>query len=332
MKKRLYINALLTSPLIAVYGVSPFYIFEKVSFYDVSRMAIGLTVLMLVFWGINIFLLHKITEEKNLLRYILSFSIVFFIQILFKFLGQFTQTVTVVSETGNKYFIYPLIVTFAINTIILIICHSITLEKKKKDADNEIEQLKIGQLEAEKQMLIQQLQPHFLFNSPSVLKSLIQDDKAEAENYTMKLSDFLRYSVQSHNKDVVTLAEELQFTNDYIELQKVRFDDSFNCKIDLPNEILTQQMPVYALQTLVENAFKHNYFTAKKPLNIHIFYENDKIVVSNNKILNSMSEKMGTGLANLNRRYELILGKDIEVLETEQSFRVTIPLIWIQYL
>ena len=84
---------------------------------------------------------------------------------------------------------------------------------------------------------------------------------------------------------------------------------------------------MYALQTLVENAFKHNYFTAKKPLNIHIFYENDKIVVSNNKILNPMSEKMGTGLVNLNRRYELILGKGIEVKETEQSFKVAIPLI-----
>lgn len=269
--------------------------------------------------------MFKISENKRWLRYLLSYLSVFILQFLFSLLGNIVPSV--VSETGYKYMTYPFIATVVVNTIILIICHSIALGKKRKEADSEIEQLKIEKLEAEKQVLMRQLQPHFLFNSLSVLKSLIQDDRTEAQNYTMKLSDFLRYSVQSQKSDVVTLAEELQFTKDYIELQKVRFDDSFTCIIEIPNFVFAQHIPVFALQTLVENAFKHNHFTTKKPLNIHISYENHAIVVSNNNLLNPISEKMETGLTNLNRRYELIVGKGIEVIETEEAFCVAIPLI-----
>ena len=182
-------------------------------------------------------------------------------------------------------------------------------------------------MEAQKQVLMQQLNPHFLFNALSVLKSLIKEDADVAEDYSIKLSDFLRYSVESHKTELVRLSDELKFVKDYIELQKVRFENAFNFTLHIPNDKLNDKIPVFALQTLIENAFKHNYFTEKKPLNIHISYENEKIVVSNNKLLNKMAEKTETGLTNLNRRYELITGKVIEVIETEEAFCVKIPLI-----
>ncbi|WP_106602940.1 histidine kinase [Chitinophaga ginsengisoli] len=71
-------------------------------------------------------------------------------------------------------------------------------------------------MEAQKQVLLQQLQPHFLFNTLSVLKSLIKDNPDEAENYSINLSEFLRYSIQVHKNGLVSVEEELKFTNDYI--------------------------------------------------------------------------------------------------------------------
>ena len=266
MKKRLFEYALLSSPIIAVYGISPLYIFDKISLHNAILLVFGLTIHVFIFWLINIVLHHKISYDRKWLIYILSFVIVFLVQIPKIFIDHNLPFLSMI----DKFIVYPIINTVAINTIILIICNSVVLEEKKKSAEIEIEQLQVEKLEAQKQILIQQLQPHFLFNSLSVLKSLIKENADTAEEYTIKLSEFLRYSIESHKEDVVLLRNELQFVSDYIELQKVRFEDSFVFEVDIPDAILNHKMPVFALQTLVENAFKHNHFTEIRPLSISV--------------------------------------------------------------
>ena len=323
MKKRLLTYALLTSPILALYGISPVYIFNLLPLQDAALLFVGLTISFFIFWLINIYLITKVQFKQKRSLYLVSFGITYLMQLPRVFIAPPSPF----KSSIEQFFVYPLIMVGAINAIILIICNSLITEQEKKDAEVEIEKLKVQNLEAQKQVLMQQLNPHFLFNALSVLKSLIKEDADVAEDYSIKLSDFLRYSVESHKTELVRLSDELKFVKDYIELQKVRFENAFNFTLHIPNDKLNDKIPVFALQTLIENAFKHNYFTEKKPLNIHISYENEKIVVSNNKLLNKMAEKTETGLTNLNRRYELITGKVIEVIETEEAFCVKIPLI-----
>jgi LytS/YehU family sensor histidine kinase len=226
-----------------------------------------------------------------------------------------------------SFIFYPLTATFAINAIILVIIRSVILEERKDIAETEIQKLRVSNLEAQKQVLLQQLHPHFLFNALSTLKSLVREDPEEAENYTIKLSEFLRYSIQAHSNELVYLQDELQFTQYYIEMQKVRFGKAFDCNILIPESVLQMKLPVFALQTLVENAIKHNIFTEKRPLIIDVTFENNMLKISNNKLPKILIQNSGTGLINLNERYKLVSEKQVEIINGEKEFTVFISLL-----
>jgi two-component system, LytTR family, sensor kinase len=205
---------------------------------------------------------------------------------------------------------------------------TVVIGQKKDSAEREVERLQLHNLESQKQMLMQQLQPHFLFNTLSVLKSLIKEDPDAAENYAIQLSDFLRYSVQGHNKSLVTLEEELNFTRDYIQLQQLRFGNAFDCNIQTTTDIDGYKLPTYALQLLVENAIKHNAFTEKRPLKINIVQNGKSVSVCNNKLPVKMTTAgTGTGLSNLMERYQLIANKKVLIEDKTEQFCVHIDLI-----
>jgi two-component system, LytTR family, sensor kinase len=195
--------------------------------------------------------------------------------------------------------------------------------------ETELANLKIKHLEAEQQQLIQQMQPHFLFNTLSTLKSLIKRDAELAEDYLLKLSDFLRFTVSAHENATISLADELKFTNDYIDLQKIRFSGSFFCSISVPEIFRNEyRIPVYALQTLVENAIKHNAFTEVRPLNLSISFQDGFLIVTNNKIPKPIAVTgNGVGLKNLEKRYSSMSFDAVEIDETPQMFTVKIKLL-----
>jgi two-component system, LytTR family, sensor kinase len=332
INKRLLRTALVSSPIIALYGVTPVYLFNKVPVSFLLFAGTGLVVNVLVFWLINIWILRlTFTSGKVWKQYVLSYSVILIIHTGFMLLRRILvlpameEDALIIDKT--IFIAYPLISVLAINTIILIICNSIITAQKNKNAELEIQELKVANLEAQKQVLIRQLQPHFLFNTLSVLKSLIKENPEEAENYSVKLSEFLRYSVQVHKSDLVTVEQELKFATDYLELQKVRFEDSLICDIEIPGYIYSMHIPAYALQTLVENAIKHNAFTEKRPLHIRITHENGMIKVWNNKMLAKITESTGTGLINLNERYKIIANSEIEITEGKDEFCVGVKLI-----
>jgi two-component system, LytTR family, sensor kinase len=323
MKKKLLKAALISSPIVSMVGSVPLVIIEKIQTPKIFILWIVLAFTVFVFWLINIFIILKVKNTNNFNRYFLSFVVVLIVQFgnisIAHYLG--------IKPVEVNGVIFPLVPAIGINSLILLISNSIILQFQKRNAELEIEQLKVNNLEAQKLILLQQLQPHFLFNALSTLKSLIGENPINAENYTVRLSDFLRYSLLAKNNEVVSLADELVFTQNYIELQKVRFGDSFSCKIDFSKNNFTKKIPVYALQALVENAIKHNTFTDKKPLMIEVTSEKGRIKVSNTlspKVLNIDS---GTGLENLKQRYKLIGNMEIEIQKSETSFTVFIPLL-----
>lgn len=322
MKKKLLKAAFISSPIMSLMASVPMVIFEKIQMPRIFILWLILAFIIFLFWNINIFILSKIKDSNSSKRYILSYSTVLFIQTII-----ISVAVSLHLKPNEVNIFFPFIPGVAINTLILIISNSIILQFQKRNAEVEIERLKVNNLEAQKLILLQQLQPHFLFNALSTLKSLISENPTNAEDYTVRLSDFLRYSVQAKNNEVVSLADELAFTQNYIELQKVRFGDSFQCPIDIPEKYLSKKIPVYALQTLVENAIKHNAFTDKKPLLIEVSAEGNRIKVSNNSLPKTLQVKSGTGLENLNQRYQLIANSEIEIIKTETNFTVFIELI-----
>lgn len=322
MKKKLLRLALISAPILALYGIAPVYFFIPLRSILTLGAFVFLTLLIFIFWIINIYLLDYVKGD-NLKRYLLSYAATVLFQTLMSLMAPKFQ----VQEVALGVFAYPLVSTLAINTIILVVIHSILLQHQKEMADLEVKNLKVSSLEAQRQVLLQQLQPHFLFNALSTLKSLIKEDPDRAEMYSLKLSEFLRYSVQSHTDELVTLEKELRFTEDYIDLQKTRFGNALTCTIDLPANVQHEKLPIYALQTLVENAIKHNRFTEKKPLLIQVYGKNDQLTVANNKLPKQLIALPGTGLYNLNQRYKMVSDHSLQITETESSFQVTIKLL-----
>ena len=327
MKRRLYIIAAITSPIISLYGSSPFYIFEKVTLLEFLTLNFGLSASIFISWLIQIYTLEKYPLLNHFWRFIITYLLSLFFRLVIFLVSKALGIAIPPINIEDSHIAYPIFTSFAVNGVIMVIADSIVKSFKKNEAEKLVQELKLQNSEAQKQILMQQLHPHFLFNSLSVLKSLIRENPDDAEDYTIKLSEFLRYSVEAHKQEIISLEKELVFVKDYIELQKVRFDNAFQYEINIPSEALEYKVPVLALQTLVENIFKHNYFTEKNPIHFSISVHNDILTVTNQKVSIKLTERTSTGLENLKKRYELILGKSIEVINQENSFSVSIYLI-----
>ncbi|MFV0345044.1 MAG: sensor histidine kinase [Bacteroidales bacterium] len=328
--KTIYRAALVSSPIMVAFELSPlFFIVDHP--IDYSRIILGVVMLLIITllqWTFNIYLYYIHETRRNvrkwktlLLSYLFAFLLIATAILLSKLLST--------SEKPESASIaFPFINAATLNTIILIIITSIVNRSKREQTDRELALLKIKNLEAEQEQLIQRLQPHFLFNALSTLKSLINSDPEQAEEYLIRLSDFLRFTVSTHVSKLVTLDKELAFTKDYIKLQQIRFADSILCKIHIPDTALQNfSVPIYALQTLVENALKHNIFTSAKPLHLNITFDGGSIEVKNNKMPKPNDEQSGMGLENLNKRFLLIGGEAITIKDRDDSFTVRIKLI-----
>lgn len=214
-----------------------------------------------------------------------------------------------------------------LNTLILIIKYLFDIyeEKRKIEIENQI--LKNENLQALHEVLKNQLQPHFLFNSLNTLKALIKRDPLIAENFVSELASVYRYMLLHQNKNVVTLEEEVQFLKSYLYLLNLRFGDAIQAEFTIPSAILNVSIPPNTLQLLIENAVKHNLFSLKRQLTISLFQWNDFLVIQNNLQLKEVtSESSAIGLKNINTRYQLLFNKDIIIKTHENYFQVLLPI------
>jgi uncharacterized membrane-anchored protein YhcB (DUF1043 family) len=193
----------------------------------------------------------------------------------------------------------------------------------------ENEALKRESLQSQFESLKNQLSPHFLFNSLTALKILIKEAPETAQNYVNSLSRALRYTLKSNEKQLVTLKEEMEFMESYLFLIRMRFGDNLSIVTNINENLLLRNLPPLTIQTLVENAIKHNEISKLRPLRIDISTtENDSLIVLNN-IQKKLSEEEGTGigLTNLSKQFQLLFGKDITISIKNNQFKVEIPLI-----
>lgn len=173
-----------------------------------------------------------------------------------------------------------------------------------------------------------QLNPHFLFNSLNTLLAEIEYDPKQAVRFTRNLSDVYRYVLQAQNRPLVTLAEELKFAAAYLYLHQVRLGDCIHYQAQVVDEVLECRLPPLTLQLLIENAIKHNSITAAHPMQITITVTDNWLVVCNTLRPKKNVESAGVGLSNLSARCRIMLAREPEVVRTEESFTVKIPLLY----
>ena len=191
----------------------------------------------------------------------------------------------------------------------------------------EIEKLKQEKLKSDYKLLQDQINPHFLFNSLSVLMSEIKYNPEIAYEFTKKLSDVYRYVLQNKNHQTVNFRKELQSANAFIYLHKIRLGEKLQVSVSVSDELNEKFLPPMTLQVLVENAIKHNIVSEAKPLKIAISENREGIMVSNNLQEKTVIDSTQTGLSNIKMRYSLLGTKNIEITKTDDEFRVFVPLL-----
>lgn len=169
-----------------------------------------------------------------------------------------------------------------------------------------------------------QINPHFLFNSLNVLASLAYEDAEKTNRFAKKLSGVYRYLLTTHDRPLVTVAEELAFVESYFYLERIRFGDALRIEIADCEKWYDRQIVPAGVQMLVENALKHNIATPEMPLTVQIAVGPEGIVVTNNLQLRSCVVRNGMGLKNLQYQYALY-GRRLEFESTETFFTVKIP-------
>ncbi len=196
-------------------------------------------------------------------------------------------------------------------------------------AKTQLLQLQKENLQSQFEMLKNQVNPHFLFNSLNVLISLIKPEPDTAELFTEQLSKVYRYVLENKEKDLVSLETEINFLKAYVYLLEIRFMDKLKININLPEEKLSMQLPPIALQLLIENAIKHNTFSKKNKLLIDIFVDDADYlhVINNLQIRENRIESTGVGLKNIETRYSYLTDKKINYGIINDKFEAIIPLL-----
>ena len=191
------------------------------------------------------------------------------------------------------------------------------------------EKLKNQQIRTQFEVLQNQMSPHFLFNSLNTLTTLIAENQQTAIDFTQKLSEVYRYILQHKERELVTLKEEMEFAKAYFFLLKMRYPDNLEATFSVDEQYMEKHIAPLTLQMLIENAIKHNVVSKMHPLHIDVYVENSETIVVKNNLQpkNSLERSTKTGLQNIQKRYEYLGNRKIDIIATAKNFMVAIPLI-----
>lgn len=215
-----------------------------------------------------------------------------------------------------------------INLIVYMFLHLLFQNYQTQQMGVELERTKAVHLGAQYELLKQQVNPHFLFNSLNTLKSMVEMHDPNSADFILKLSDFYRFTLESRKMDLIPLSEELQILDSYVFLLKARFEDGFEVQNEIDPKQFDCAIPPFSLQLLIENCIKHNVVSLDKPLQIKLYTENDFLVIENPIQLKRGTLSTGVGLDNINQRFMHLVHKEIEIEKTETIFKVKIPLLY----
>ena len=229
----------------------------------------------------------------------------------------------------NEQLINSVLVIIIAACFITNISEILFLNREKEQNESRVKQLNAAKAQAELEALKNQIDPHFIFNSLNTLSFLITRDPRSARRYNDTLARVYRYILSNRERDLVLLREEVEFISNYFYLLKIRFAEAISMVIEITDLSAENFLiPPISMQTLVENAIKHNEFSDKRPLTISVSISADYVIVSN--VMNRLNNPIPgskIGLSNLDNRYKLVTQRSIIIENNFESFTVKLPII-----
>ncbi|PPK85619.1 histidine kinase [Neolewinella xylanilytica] len=238
---------------------------------------------------------------------------------------------------GKASLLFEACVALTLCLLVLAIYESVYFFSRYRHSVLEQERLTRTNVQAQLEILKQQVNPHFLFNSLNTLVQVIPEDPPKAVLFTQRLSAVYRRILEYRQRDLITLTEEIKALEDYIFLMQTRFEDKLRIvwsgagareqSIPEPESQDAYIVPL-SLQLIVENAIKHNVVSQECPLTIEIAVSPDTVTVTNN--LQPRSQRQvttGWGQQNIRQRYRLTGDREMTVVVTPTHYRVSLPLV-----
>ncbi len=248
------------------------------------------------------------------------------------FLLTMLHEVLIEGKTVSQFFAShsPSDYTFSITVtvIVSIVMHGFYFYRRYQE--NRVKEQKIiaGAASARFESLKNQIDPHFLFNSLNVLSSLIEEDPDNAQRFTTSLSKVYRYVLEQKDKELVSVEEELSFAKTYMNLLKMRFENSLQCELPQNLPATENYVVPLSLQLLLENTIKHNVVSPQRPLHIRIYEEGGYLVVQNDlQKKEVLQDRRGVGLQNILSRYGILTNRKVIINEDANHFTVKIPIL-----
>jgi Putative regulator of cell autolysis len=202
---------------------------------------------------------------------------------------------------------------------------------ESNEKEKQIERLKAENLQSLCNALVNQINPHFFFNSLNSVSALVREDKKEKTlEYINKLSGVFRYILHSSDRvGLTSLNEELNFVEAFRYTLEVRYENKLKFHFHIDDKKRNMKLPVLSLLPVIENVVKHNVIDSYNPMEITLStnVHNELVIVNPIHEKLDAGESSGIGLENLSKRFELLTGKNIKIEKEKGLFTVYLPLL-----
>lgn len=274
-----------------------------------------------------IFVADRFSKKRMIIgfvgSFILSLGVIFLMHVFEEVIYSKHSIQEFLANERPANYLFAIVITFLV-TLSLYSFHFY-----KAYNENKVKEQKViaGTASAKFETLKNQIDPHFLFNSLNVLSSLIEENPENAQKFTTSLSKIYRYVLEQKDKELVSIEEELAFAKTYMNLLKMRFENSLTYELPTVFNPESKVEPL-SLQLLLENTVKHNIVSEQKPLHINIFIDKDYLCIQNNfQKKEVLQDRQGVGLQNIINRYGIITKRKVLIEQNEQTFTVKIPIL-----
>jgi two-component system sensor histidine kinase AlgZ len=275
-------------------------------------------------------LLPRVLKEKNILKYVLEFSVPFVATVILQI--WLKRQIYIDMESRHFDFLQSsrFVVQHVFSVVFIVTYVSMLrflkdwfeLEAKRKEIENE-------KLVTELRFLKEQINPHFLFNTLNNLYYLAYTNSPNTKNVIEKLSQMMRYMIYEANNELVPVSKEIEYIRNYIDLEKLRLEDDFPIEFTIKGEYSNLRIVPLIFITFLENAFKHGSAndgsSSWVKVSFHFIDNHCTYIVTNSKNENeSMKGKSGIGLKNTMRRLNLSYENthELTIEEDENNYKV----------
>ncbi len=263
----------------------------------------GIIKLILIHFPISLF----ITAIKVSLYYFLSLP-----------LRSYLVTPTFFYKRMLEVLIVNYLADYLIYWLFLILIYAVDYYKKTRQKELQTQQLETQLARAQLQVLKMQLRPHFLFNALHTISALVHKNADLADKMITRLSDLLRRTLENTDSQLVSLAEEIEFVDNYLEIEMVRFPNRLKVEKDIQKETLNKLVPNLIIQPLVENSIKYCVAPYSRPgiIQIQAALKKNRLsiqVIDNGPGIKGTSSEVvrkGIGLSNIQERLKKLYGSD----------------------